>query len=292
MYKKEGFKGQRTIVLPHLVQVELCIYPLTKLLFVTDIGFYPNAQYHYRDRPSGSEQNILIYCVEGEGWVEINNNHRKVQKNQFFIIPAQVPHKYGADSTAPWSIQWLHFSGIISSSFVQEKFQVFNIEPDSTPEIDRRLRIFEEIYSNLAMGFSIENLQYSSTCLWYLLGTFNFMSQFKRLTPVHQNDIIEKSIMYMHQHIDKRIYLPELAAYCGLSVAHYSLTFKKRTSRAPIQYFNKLKIQSACQMLDHSHMHIKEISFQLDFEDQFYFSRVFKKEMGIGPLEYRKKKKG
>lgn len=83
MYKKEGFKGQRTIVLPHLVQVELCIYPLTKLLFVTDIGFYPNAQYHYRDRPSGSEQNILIYCVEGEGWVEINNNHRKVQKTSF-----------------------------------------------------------------------------------------------------------------------------------------------------------------------------------------------------------------
>src|SRR5450759_4109130 len=130
MYKKEGFKGQRTIVLPHLIQIELGIYPLTKLLFVTDIGFYPNALYHYRGRPSGSEQNILIYCVEGEGWVEINNTHRKVQKNQFFIIPARVPHKYGADSSAPWSIQWLHFSGIISSSFVQEKFQVFNIEPD------------------------------------------------------------------------------------------------------------------------------------------------------------------
>jgi AraC-like DNA-binding protein len=45
-------------------------------------------------------------------------------------------------------------------------------------------------------------------------------------------------------------------------------------------------------MLDFTNMHIKEISSQLDFEDQFYFSRVFRKVMGLSPLEYRKRKKG
>jgi len=292
MYKKEGFKGQRAIVLPNPIQVELSTCPLTKLLFVTDIGFYPNAQYHYRYRPSGSEQNILVYCVDGAGWVEINNNRRKVQKDQFFIIPAQVAHRYGADNSTPWSIHWLHFYGINSALFLQEKFSIFNIDQDSNQNYDRRIRLFEEIYSNLAMGSSIENLQYSSTCLWYLLGTFTYMSQFKRLTPVPQNDNIEKSIMYMNQHIDKRISLNDLADYCGLSVSHYSLTFRKRTSRTPMQYFNNLKIQSACQLLDFTHMHIKEISVQLAFEDQFYFSRVFKKETGISPQEYRNKTKG
>ena len=59
-----------------------------------------------------------------------------------------------------------------------------------------------------------------------------------------------------------------------------------------MQYFNNLKIQSACQMLDFTHMNIKEISVQLAFEDQFYFSRVFKKETGLAPQEYRNKKKG
>ena len=96
----------------------------------------------------------------------------------------------------------------------------------------------------------------------------------------------------MHQHIDKKITLSDLADHCGLSVSHYSLLFKKRTSRTPIQYFNKLKIQKACQMLDLTDMHIKEISIRLDFEDQFYFSRVFRKEMGLPPIEYRIKKKG
>ncbi len=292
MFKKEGFKGQRAIVLPKLIQDELQAWSLTKLLFITDIGFYPNAQYHYRERSSGSEQNILIYCIDGVGWVEVNNKRKKVQKDQFFIIPAHIPHKYGADNSVPWTIHWLHFTGTSAENLLQKDFSVINIEPDGNTENDRRVKLFEEIYSNLSMGFSKENLEYSSLSLWYLLGTFNYIPQFKRLTPITQTDFIEKSILYMHQHIDKKITLSDLADHCGLSVSHYSLLFKKRTSRTPIQYFNKLKIQKACQMLDLTDMHIKEISIRLDFEDQFYFSRVFRKEMGLPPIEYRIKKKG
>ncbi len=45
-------------------------------------------------------------------------------------------------------------------------------------------------------------------------------------------------------------------------------------------------------MLDFTNMNIKEIANHLDFEDQFYFSRLFKKVMGVSPAEYRKRKKG
>lgn len=292
MYKREGFKGERAIVLPQLIQDELRTGSLSKSLFVTDIGFYPDANYHFRDRPSGSEQNILIYCINGEGWVEIKNNRKKVQKDQFFIIPAHVPHKYGAAYSVPWTIHWLHFTGINAENLLQKDFSVINIDPDGNTGNDRRIMLFEEIYQTLSMGFSTENLEYSSICLWYLLGSFKYVLQFKRGTPILKSDLIEKSILYMHQHIDKKINLSDLASHCGLSISHYSLIFKKRTSRTPIQYFNKLKIQKACQMLDFTDMHIKEISIYLNFEDQFYFSRVFRKEMGLPPLEYRKNKKG
>ena len=96
----------------------------------------------------------------------------------------------------------------------------------------------------------------------------------------------------MHDHIDGVINLTDLASLCGFSVSHYSMVFKKKTSRSPIEYYNNLKIQKACQMLDFTHSNIKEIAIGLHFEDQFYFSRVFKKMMGVSPMEYRKKKKG
>jgi AraC-like DNA-binding protein len=290
--KREGFKGQKAIIIPQFVQNEMHTRSLTKVLFITDIGYYPSAQYHFRERLTGSDQNILIYCTDGKGWIEVNNNRRQVSKDQFFIIPAKAQHSYGVDNVDPWTIYWIHFTGENAADFVKTDFSITNIYPDENVRNDRRIRLFYEIYQNLSMGFGTENLEYASICLWYLLGSFSFIPQFERIRAIQQHDIIEKSILYMQEHLDQKVNLTELAEHCGFSVSQYSLIFKKKTSRSPIEYFINLKIQHACQLLDFTSSHIKEISSQLDFEDQFYFSRVFRKVMGVSPIEYRKRKKG
>jgi AraC-like DNA-binding protein len=292
MRKREGFNGQKAIVLPQYIQEGLSSAPMTKLLFVTDVGYYPAAQYHYRERPSGSEQHILIYCIEGKGWIEINNTKRKVYKDQFFIIPAHEPHKYGSEETFPWTIYWIHFSGEISNKFLRSNFSIIDLNSAENQRNDRRIRLFEEIYQTLSMGFSNENLDYSSICLWYLLGSFQYIPQFERIRSIKQYDIIERSILFMQENTYNKISLDKLASHCGLSVSQFSLVFKKKTSRSPINYYNSLRIQNACQMIDFTNLTIKEISLQLDFADQFYFSREFKKAMGYSPREYRKRRKG
>jgi AraC family transcriptional regulator, arabinose operon regulatory protein len=292
MQKKEGFINQKAIVLPQTIQNELRQNPITKLLFITDIGLYPQARYHYRDRPEGCDQHILIHCIEGKGWVEIDKTRKKVQKDQFLMIPANIPHRYGSESSEPWTIYWLHFTGEVSQKFVENGFVLTSVDPLENTRNERRIRLFDEIYQNLSMGYSTENLEYSSGCLWYLLGAYKYLPQFERIRAVQQHNMIEKSILYMHEHIDGVINLNELATLCGFSPSHYSMVFRKKTSRPPIEYFNNMKIQKACQMLDFTDDPIKVIASRLAFEDQFYFSRVFRKYMGISPVEYRKKKKG
>lgn len=61
---------------------------------------------------------------------------------------------------------------------------------------------------------------------------------------------------------------------------------------SPISYFNQLKIQKACQLLDFTDKKAKEIAFELSFSDPYYFSKVFSKYMHMSPKEYRMKKKG
>ncbi len=290
--KREGFKDQKAVVLPQIVQNEMRKSPLTGKLFVTDIGFYPAAQFHYRKRETGCEQNILIYCTDGCGTIAVGPVKKKVSKNQFFVIPALSPHAYWADEAEPWTIYWVHFTGESSGELFNREFQVFDLSSDENSRNDRRTRLFDEIIQTLTMGYSSENLEYSSVCLWYLLGSFKYITQFERIRSIRQNDIIEKSIIYMQNHIDKRITLAEMAGHCGFSVSQFSLVFKRKTMRTPMEYFNDLRIQNACQLLDFSTLSIKEISSQLDFEDQFYFSRVFKKTMSISPLNYRQRKKG
>lgn len=289
--KREGFKGQRAIVIPQIILDNLSSGMWTKLLYVTDIGYYPVALHHFRERTMGSPQFILIYCIEGEGFIEISGLQRKMMKNQFIVIPAGKPHKYGSIDSNPWTIHWAHFTGELAKYFVPENPDINNLRPKENTRNDRRIRLFEEIYQTLSMGFSRENLEYTSLCLLYLLGTFKYITQFERIRVVNQHNLIEKSISYMQDNIHKRITLKDIAWHCSLSISQYSRIFKEKTHCTPMNYYNNLRIQTACQMLDHTDMNIKEVAYDLNFEEQFYFSRIFKKTMGSSPNEYRKRKK-
>lgn len=68
MHIPEGFERQIHYVIPRHFLKTVEHYPLLHALFPTDIGWYPNARYHYRERPLGSPEHILIYCAAGSGW--------------------------------------------------------------------------------------------------------------------------------------------------------------------------------------------------------------------------------
>ena len=94
---KEGFKGERAIVLPAFLIEELKQDPLGSELYITDIGYYPHACFHYRKRNTEeATEFILIYCMEGEGWFELDKHRYAVTANQFFILPKHQSHAYGA----------------------------------------------------------------------------------------------------------------------------------------------------------------------------------------------------
>jgi AraC family transcriptional regulator of arabinose operon len=290
--KQEGFKGQLSIVLPEYIQTEMQSNPLTKLLFLTDIGYYPQALYHFRERPAGCSQQILIHCTSGTGWVQVDKIHKRITKDQFFIVPAHIPHCYGSSDSDPWSIYWMHFSGESSANFTHPALTVRTSESLENSRYTDRIRLFEEIYQTLSMGYSVENLEYANICVWHYLGSFFYLHQFQRTKDTCPQDIIERSIHYMQDHVTDNISLHDLASHCGYSVSHFSLLFRKKTTRSPVEYFLGLKIQRACQMLDSTEMRIKEIATRLAFIDPYYFSRLFHKITGMSPADYRKKKKG
>jgi len=81
-----------------------------------------------------------------------------------------------------------------------------------------------------------------------------------------------------------------MAKYCNLSKTYFIRKFQKKYGYSPLVYFNRLKIESACQLLLVSKRSVKEIAFALGFNDPLYFSRLFQKVMGTSPSEYRSSK--
>lgn len=289
MKKEDGFPGQISFVIPERILALVKDNPLIADLFITDIGYYPQARHHFRERPSGSTQFILIYCIEGMGEIRIGEALHPVPPDHFFIIPAGMPHSYHSDIQNPWSIYWIHFSGIKAGLFARLACQCIAIDRGKTSRISDRIDLFSEIFRNLGRGFSIETLEYTNLCLAHLLASFTHLNQFREMRKADENDPVAQSINFMLEHLNKKLKLEEIATETGLSASHYSRLFQNRTGHPPIDYFIQLKIQRACRLLDNSGWMIADVAREMGFDDQFYFSRVFRKVMGMSPAGYRKR---
>lgn len=292
MKKEEGFKGQRTVILPDFIIKEIRKDRLCSQLYLTDIGYYPHAQFHHLVRKEGCGQYILIYCTEGTGWFSIEGKRTSVFANQFFIIPEGVPHSYGSSVKNPWSIYWLHFSGLLASEFFENSGSTNFINSSKISRIDDRILLFEEIIQNLEMGYSFENLQYANICLLHFLASFKYISQFRQIRRIRETDLIEDAITYMKEFLNEKITLGIIASEGGLSPSQFSLVFRRKTGRSPMDYLKHLRIQKACQFLDNSDLKIKEIGSKVGYDDPYYFSRIFKNVMGTSPGKYRTMPKG
>ena len=291
MKKEDGFPGQISFVIPERILALVKNNPLIADLFITDIGYYPKARFHFRERPAGSTQFILIYCLEGKGEIRINETTYLVQADHCFIIPAGMTHSYHSDEQNPWSIYWIHFSGLKSGNYSRFACQTLTIERSKTSRINDRIDLFSEIFRNLDRGFSIETLEYVNQCLPHLLASFTHLSQFRLIKESGEKDPVAQSINFMLEQLTGKLKLNEIAAETGLSASHYSRLFQNRTGHSPIDYYIQLKIQRACRLLDNSGWMIADVAREMGFDDQFYFSRVFRKVMGMSPGEYRKRGK-
>lgn len=80
MKKRDGFKGERSLVLPQSVLKLIDNDPIVSSIYITDIGFYPNAKYHYRKRVDTIDEYVFIYCVDGRGWYIVNGHKYNVEK--------------------------------------------------------------------------------------------------------------------------------------------------------------------------------------------------------------------
>ncbi len=119
----------------------------------------------------------------------------------------------------------------------------------------------------------------------------NITAQMRKLQDEEQEHIrkpVYKAKAYVSQHFNEDVKLETVATHVGLSSAYFSNLFKKTTGQNFIDFVTNYRLSIAKHLLESSDMTIGEITNAIGYDDQRYFSKLFRKEIGLTPSEYRK----
>jgi AraC-like DNA-binding protein len=291
---RDGFAGQEMFVIPRPILAEARRHPLMRGLFPTDIGWYPKARYHYRNRKNGSPEDHLMMCMDGHGYVEVNNKRSHLRAGELLIIPRNCPHTYWASEDAPWSIYWMHFRGEDSSYYVDRIPETAKPVAHDRSARTEAVRLFRDCLETLEDGYTLPNLIYASQSAKHILSVLLFRNSALPMKPSTESHRLDRDaiIEYMRSRLHEPVRLQEFAQETGLSVSHFSEKFREQVHQSPMSYFTQLKIRAACRLLDLTDKPVKVVAMETGYTDPYYFSRVFKKVMGVSPDKYRAIKKG
>jgi AraC-like DNA-binding protein len=168
-----------------------------------------------------------------------------------------------------------------------------NVVPTCANVEKRVVTLFQDILNTFSRGISKTGVMYASQALRHLLAvTFFDNPSFTAGNNSKHPQQFRKTIDFMHQHLAEGFTLSQLARHAGLSPSRFSFLFKRLTGFPPVEYYIRIRIQEACRLLDTTALSVKEIAEQLGFDDPYYFSRSFKKIVGLAPRNYREKVKG
>lgn len=103
-------------------------------------------------------------------------------------------------------------------------------------------------------------------------------------------DIMEEMENYIKKHMTEAVTAAELAERFGLVAPYLSKLFKEYSGYTPPQYLQKIRLDQAKKLLESEQNYLaKDVAEMVGYPNPLYFSKVFKKNIGIYPSEYRKK---
>ncbi|MCG3147065.1 MAG: HTH-type transcriptional activator RhaR [Verrucomicrobiae bacterium] len=256
---------------------------LAKYLELLRSGHFSNMPHHYMRRQRPMDY-LLFWVLAGHGFVETDSQHYAAAPGDLYCLRRGVPHAYGAAQNDPWDIVWVHFSGSLARSFVDEIRRFGGARVALGQDADLRSRWLELVIFHTARRPHHETR--SNTGLYALLGHIIYRLQTKRIADANPFDVARLQT-YIHNHLRGTITVDELARQANLSTPHFNRVFRQLFSVSPMQYVLQTRVALASSLLTETALPLKQIGASVGCADPYYFSRLFKKMTGVNPSAYR-----
>lgn len=212
----------------------------------------------------------VIYTIDGMDYV--------IKENDFIFLPKGV--SYTVKTIVPGDYISVNFEGECEGLQSQQLFKAASF-PDS-------YRIFNQLYSDYS---SVENEKYylCYSELYRLL--YTVLVSIRCYVPTSKYDLIRDAVNYLDKHIyDTDLKVSKLSEISGISYAYFVRLFQDFFHTSPRKFIINRRIAAAKSMLDSGDFRlVSEVSERVGYQDVLYFSRLFKKEVGIPPSLYMRR---
>lgn len=247
-----------------------------------------------------------IYLVtEGHAKLYLPNGVTDLKPSYMYIIPAHTVHSY--ECMGKFSHYYLHFYEGFKKETDIFDFYEFPVEVDADS-------LDGSIFYNMCKHHPETTLPASDPSSYDTMGKFmdyvhrynelaldaklelrgSMLLLFSRFVKYAKPRVwtkdkrLARTLNYIHNNIYEEIRIDDLASIACVTKSHFIRLFSKTFGMSPLQYINKKKIERAELLLITENAPIKEIAYDLGYNDHSYFIRLFKKIVGITPMAYRR----
>ncbi len=223
----------------------------------------------------------IFWCMRGAGWLHLHGRDHVLQRHQIAILLPGMRHFFhtmGPD----WAFYWLTLDGplaVVITAAMRLEATIFDAGPAP-------VTLFRKLRRTVPLPALQTESQSCQTAFAILL-----RASWRHEPP--GDAMVKKARAFIHQKCgDPGLNVKTLAALLAVPRATLSTRFQAGTGLPPSVYLERLRVQNALALLQHSRLPVGDVAHQCGFADSNYFARLIRRIAGMPPSEYRRQKSG
>lgn len=228
----------------------------------------------------------IVYVSDGTGTLETDKLTIRLHAGDAMLLSPDLWHRYKPDEATGWHEYWVGFSGetvqrIFSAGFFSRKNPVVRIREEKI-----MLMTFSQLFQSARENVpALQQVMAGRTSV--LLSLVCSSGQPLSAATQGASQMVERVRAMMTAEETRDRLLEGFANELKISYSTFRRTFREHTGMSPHQYRIHLKVSSARELLRSTTLTVKEISYRCGFEDEQYFCRMFKRQTGHTPGQFR-----
>ena len=246
----------------------------------------------------------IVYILQGAGVQNVGGREYRVQRGDLLFINYGQTHAFRPEGALTY------YNILLKPEFLGEElmdaenafsllsltaFEDFRLSREGMGSFcafrDRELPEVEAALQGMYREFCRKEAGYRTVLRGYL--TVVLAKLFRKMAlpesggEKRQKAIAPELLAYIEEHCCEKLGLSDLARRCFYNPSYFSRVFRQETGETFSGYLNRLRIERSKELLRHKELRLTDIAQMVGFEDQSYFTKVFKKLEGVTPLRYR-----